>query len=303
MKEKENRRKQPSYRKKEWIYGYVMILPVTLGLIIFYVYPFFQTFYNSFLKIGAFNVSKWSGFANYRRMVADASMWNTLWNTVRYVLCIVPTTIFLALILAVLLNTKIRGRGIYRVIYFLPYVTMAAAISMVWKWMFNGDFGLINYLLSLVGINGRLWLTDVDIAPYSIIVVSIWSSIGYNMIILLAGIQGISPTYYEAADIDGATPVAKFFRITLPLVTPTLFFVLITALISAFQIFDTIYMMIGKNTVVLENTQSIVMYFYRNAFDINDKGYASAVAMLLFVLIMIITVIQMAAQKKWVNYE
>ena len=280
-----------------------MILPVTLGLIIFYVYPFFQTFYNSFLKIGAFNVSKWSGLVNYRRMVSDASMWNTLWNTLRYVLCIVPTTIFLALILAVLLNTKIRGRGIYRVIYFLPYVTMAAAISMVWKWMFNGDFGLINYLLSLVGINGRLWLTDVDIAPYSIIVVSIWSSIGYNMIILLAGIQGISPTYYEAAEIDGATPAAKFFRITLPLVTPTLFFVLITALISAFQIFDTIYMMIGKNTVVLENTQSIVMYFYRNAFDINDKGYASAVAMLLFVLIMIITVIQMAAQKKWVNYE
>lgn len=280
-----------------------MILPVTLGLIIFYVYPFFQTLYNSFLKIGAFNVSKWAGAANYKRMITDASMWNTLGNTVRYVLCIVPATIFLALVLAVLLNTKIKGRGIYRVIYFLPYVTMAAAISMVWKWMYNGDFGLINYLLSLIGVKGQLWLTDVKLAPYSIILVSIWSGVGYNMIILLAGIQGISTTYYEAADIDGASPVAKFFNITLPLVTPTLFFVMITALISAFQIFDTIYMMIGKNTVVLENTQSIVMYFYRNAFDINDKGYASAVAMLLFVLIMIITVIQMAAQKKWVNYE
>lgn len=303
MEETKRKVKRPSYRKKDWLYGYLMILPVTLGLIVFYVYPFFQTLYNSFLKIGAFNVSKWAGTANYKRMITDASMWNTLGNTVRYVLCIVPATIFLALVLAVLLNTKIKGRGIYRVIYFLPYVTMAAAISMVWKWMYNGDFGLINYLLSLIGVKGQLWLTDVKLAPYSIILVSIWSGVGYNMIILLAGIQGISTTYYEAADIDGASPVAKFFNITLPLVTPTLFFVMITALISAFQIFDTIYMMIGKNTVVLENTQSIVMYFYRNAFDINDKGYASAVAMLLFVLIMIITVIQMAAQKKWVNYE
>lgn len=303
VKKREGKRKKPSYRKKDWCWGYLMILPVTLGLIVFYVYPFFQTFYNSFLKIGAFNVSKWSGLANYRRMLSDASMWHTLGNTLRYVLCIVPTTIILALILAVLLNTKIRGRGIYRVIYFLPYITMAAAIAMVWKWMFNGDFGLINYLLSLIGVKGKLWMTDVNIAPYSIIVVSIWSGIGYNMIILLAGIQGIAPTYYEAAEIDGASPVAKFFNITLPLVTPTLFFVIITALISAFQIFDTIYMMIGKNTVVLENTQSIVMYFYRNAFEINDKGYASAVAMLLFVLIMAVTMIQMAAQKKWVNYE
>lgn len=303
LKETQMKLKRPSYRKKDWFYGYLMILPVTLGLIIFYVYPFFQTFYNSFLKIGSFNVSKWAGLANYHRMVTDASMWHTLGNTLRYVITIVPATIFLALLLAVLLNTKVRGRGVYRVIYFLPYITMAAAIAMVWKWMFNGDFGLINYLLSLIGVKGKLWMTDVGIAPYSIIVVSIWSGIGYNMIILLAGIQGISPSYYEAAEIDGASPAAKFFNITLPLVTPTLFFVIITALISAFQIFDTIYMMIGKNTVVLENTQSIVMYFYRNAFDINDKGYASAVAMLLFVLIMAVTMIQMAAQKKWVNYE
>lgn len=301
--EVKKKRKGPSCRKKDWCCGYLMILPLTLGLVLFYVYPFFQTFYNSFLKIGAFNVSKWAGLANYARMASDASMWHTLGNTLRYVLCIVPFTIILALVLAVLLNTKIRGRGVYRVIYFLPYITMTAAIAMVWKWMFNGDFGLINYLFSLIGVKGKLWMTDASLAPYSIIVVSIWSGIGYNMIILLAGIQGISPTYYEAAEMDGASPLAKFLNITLPLVTPTLFFVLITALISAFQIFDTIYMIVGKNTVVLENTQSIVMYFYRNAFDINDKGYASAIAMLLFVLIMAVTVIQMAAQKKWVNYE
>lgn len=295
--------KRPSYRIKDWCCGYLMILPVTLGLIVFYAYPFFQTFYNSFLKIGAFHVSQWNGLANYRRMVTDASMWHTLGNTLRYVLCIVPATVILALVLAVLLNTKIKGRGIFRVIYFLPYITMAAAVAMVWKWMFNGDFGLINYLLGLIGVKGRPWMTDVGTAPYGIIAVSIWSGIGYNMIILLAGIQGISSNYYEAADMDGASPAAKFFNITLPLVTPALFIVIITAFISAFQIFDMIYIMIGKNTVVLQNTQSIVMYFYRNAFDLSDEGYASAVAMLLFVLIMAVTVIQMAVQKKWVNYE
>lgn len=302
MKKKE-KNSMLSYKHREWLCGYLMILPVTLGLIVFYIYPFFQTFYNSFLKIGAFNVAKWGGLVNYKRMLTDASMWRTLGNTLRYVVFNVPLTIFLALILAVLLNNKIKGRGLYRLIYFLPYITMATAIAMVWKWMFNGEFGLINYLLGLIGISGKQWLTDSSIAPYSIIAVSVWSGIGYNMIILLAGIQGISQSYYEAADIDGASPISKFFNITLPLVTPTLFFILITSLIGAFQIFDTIYMMIGKNTVVLETTQSVVMYFFRNAFDMGDKGYASAVAMLLFVIIMLITLVQMKVQKKWVNYD
>lgn len=295
--------KTASFRKKDWFWGYAMIAPVTIGLAVFYVYPFFVTFYNSFLKIGAFNVSSWGGLVNYKRLFQDSSMWNTLRNTVRYVIFTVPVTIFLALIVAVMLNQKIKGKSVYRVLYFLPYVTMAAAISMVWKWMYNGDYGLLNYILGFFGVEGKRWLTETSIAPYAIIIVTIWSGIGYNMIILLAGIQGISSIYYEAARIDGASQFTMFFKITLPLVTPTLFFLMITNLISSFQIFDTIYMMIGKNTVVLENTQSIVMYFYRNAFDLNDKGYASAIAMLLFCLIMIITAIQMVLQKKWVHYE
>lgn len=302
-KKSAGRKKIPAYKKKEWAWGYLMIAPVIIGLGVFYIYPFVLTFYNSFLKIGSFNRSSWGGLVNYERLLGDTSMWNTLKNTVRYVIFTVPVTLFLALLIAVLLNAKIRGKSVYRVLYFLPYVTMAAAISMVWKWMFNGDYGLINHILGIFGIEGKRWLTEPSTAPYAIILVSIWSGLGYNMIILLAGIQGISPTYYEAARIDGAGPVEMFFKITFPLVTPTLFFLMITGLIGAFQIFDSIYMMIGKNTVVLENTQSIVMYFYRNAFDLNDKGYASAIAMLLFVLIMIITVIQMALQKKWVNYD
>ncbi len=303
MSNKPRKKKVASFRKKDWAWGYLMIAPVTIGLIVFYIYPFFLTFYNSFLKIGSFNVSTWGGLVNYEKLFQDASMWNTLKNTVRYVICTVPITIFLALVLAVLLNLKIKGKALYRVLYFLPYVTMATAISMVWKWMYNGDYGLLNYILSFFGVEGRRWLTETSIAPYAIIIVTIWSGVGYNMIILLAGVQGISQIYYEAARIDGASQVKMFFMITLPLVTPTLFFLLITDLIGSFQIFDSIYMMIGKNTVVLENTQSIVMYFYRNAFELNNKGYASAIAMLLFCLIMIITAIQMVLQKKWVHYE
>lgn len=302
-KPRKPKQKVPSYKKRDWAWGYLMIAPVTIGLIIFYIYPFFLTFYNSFLKIGSFNVSTWGGLVNYEKLFQDASMWNTLKNTVRYVIFTVPITIFLALVLAVLLNLKIKGKAVYRVLYFLPYVTMATAIAMVWKWMYNGDYGLLNYILSFFGVEGRRWLTETSIAPYAIIIVTIWSGVGYNMIILLAGVQGIPQIYYEAARIDGASQMKMFFMITLPLVTPTLFFLLITNLISSFQIFDSIYMMIGKNTVVLENTQSIVMYFYRNAFELNNKGYASAIAMLLFCLIMIITAIQMILQKKWVHYE
>ena len=175
------------------MWGYLMIAPVVIGLAVFYIYPFFDTLVNSFKTIGAFNVSKWCGLANYKKLTTDESLWHTLHNTFRYVIFTVPVTIILSLLLAVLLNTKnLKGRGIYRVIYFLPYVTMATAIAAVWKWMYNGDFGLINYILGLFGIKGQQWVTNPAIAPYSIIVVSIWGSLGYNMIILLAGIQGIS---------------------------------------------------------------------------------------------------------------
>ncbi len=290
--------------KKQWAWGYIMIAPVVIGLAIFYIYPFFDTLFDSFKNVGAFNVSTWCGLDNYKTLFQDSSMGHTLFNTFRYVILTVPLTIILALILAVLLNTKnLKGRGIYRVIYFLPYVTMTTAIAAVWKWMYNGDYGLVNMILGVFGIEGQQWITNSAIAPYAISVVTIWGGIGYNMIILLAGIQGISSTYYEAAEIDGAGTLTKFFNITLPLVTPSLFFIMITQLIAAFQIFDTIYMMIGTNRVVLENTQSVVMYFYRNAFELGNKGYACAIAMVLFVIIMIITLIQMVAQRKWVNYD
>ncbi len=280
-----------------------MIAPLTIGLVVFYFYPVIKVFYDSFFQVGAFNQRSWVGLENYRTMFSDSMMWSTLWNTVRYVLVIVPSTIILSLLIAALLNTKIKGRSVFRVIYFIPAITMSTAVAMVWKWIFNGDFGILNYLLNLVGIDSVRWIGDPKVTWISISIVSIWMGVGYNMVILLAGIQGISTSYYESASLDGANGVQKFFHVTLPLVTPTLFFVLITTMISTFQIFDTIYLMLNSTSLASESTWSIVVYFYKNAFEYSKKGYASAIAVLLFVIIMIITFIQMRLQKVWVNYE
>ena len=288
---------------KEWLIGYLMIFPVVAGLLVFYIYPIFKVIIDSFYEVGSFNKRSFVGLDNYLTMFNDPKMWSSLFNTFSYVIVIVPGTIIISLILAALLNTKIKGRGFFRVVYFIPAITMGAAVAMIWKWMYNSDHGIINAILNALGFDSVNFLTNPNTALLSICLVSIWINVGYNMIILLAGIQGISKTYYEAASIDGASPVKQFFGITLPLVTPTLFFVLITNLIGTFQTFDTIYMMIKESGIAMEATQSMVMYFFRNAFSYSKKGYASALAVFLFLIIMLVTLIQMKLQKKWVNYE
>lgn len=288
---------------KEWLTGYLMIFPVVAGLLVFYIYPIFKVIIDSFYEVGSFNKRSFVGLDNYLTMFNDPKMWSSLFNTFSYVIVIAPGTIIISLILAALLNTKIKGRGFFRVVYFIPAITMGAAVAMIWKWMYNSDHGIINAILNALGFDSVNFLTNPNTALLSICLVSIWINVGYNMIILLAGIQGISKTYYEAASIDGASPIKQFFGITLPLVTPTLFFVLITNLIGTFQTFDTIYMMIKESGIAMEATQSMVMYFFRNAFSYSKKGYASALAVFLFLIIMLVTLIQMKLQKKWVNYE
>ena len=301
---KVKRKKLSPKKKSDYMWGYGFIAPVTLGLIVFYFYPFFQVIIDSFYKIGSFDKRMGLvGFDNYRKMFTDEQMWGTLRNTFEYVIIIVPVTVIFSLLIAVLLNTKVKGISIFRVIYFLPAITMAAAVSMVWRWIFNGDYGILNAMLIAMGKEPVMWLNGKSTALLSICIVSIWGNIGYYMIILLAGIQGISKGYYEAADIDGANAFQKFFKITLPLITPTLFYVVIMIIISTFQTFDGIYLMIGTKANAIKYTQSVVMYFYRQAFDYSNKGYASAIAVFLFVIIMAITALQMKVQKKWVNYD
>ncbi len=297
-------RKKPSRRDvKDWLWGYGMVAPLVAGLIIIYVYPIVQSIYMSFTKTGAFNRSTWNGITNYVELIGDKTFWQSLKNTLVYVIMTVPVGILLSIVMAGLLNSKIKGTSFYRTVYFLPSVTMAAAISLVWRWIYNGDYGLLNVILGFLGIKGVSWLTNPNTVMIAIGIVGIWCSCGYNTIILLAGLQGISSNYYEAAAIDGAGPWYVFWKITFPLLSPTIFFVMVTSLINGLKTFDMVYMMVPTSSPVYKEAQTVVMYFYRNAFEYGDKGYASSIAVVMFALIMLITVFQMKFQKKWVIYD
>lgn len=303
-KTKAIKKKASRRQKKDWIAAYIFIAPVTIGLLIFYVWPFIQNFWFSFNDVNKFNMATFCGLNNYKKLFEEPDLMLALKNTILYAVITVPIGLFISLLLATLLNSKIKGKGIYRTIYFLPSITMAAAVALVWKLIFNGDYGILNTVLEFFGVEGKRWLTDPSTALFCVMMVGIWSGAGYNMIILLAGMQGVSNSYYEAAEIDGAGPVQKFFKITIPLVSPTIFFVTITGLIGAFQVFDTLYMMIDidKNPA-FNAVKTTNVLFYQNAFTYGYKGYAAAISIFMFVIIMIITAIQLWGQKKWVNYD
>ena len=304
MAEKKTIQKTTKRKRSEFIWGWAFILPTMLGLLILNIIPIFQTVYQSFFKTGAFGRGNiFVGAENYERLISDGSVWQALCNTLKYAVVEVPFSIAIALVIAVMLNAKMRGRSVYRAIYFLPMVVAPAAVSMVWKWLFNSEFGLLNHLLISIGLKPVYWLSNPDIAIYSLAIVGIWGVIGYNMVLFLAGLQEIPRDYYEAAQMDGANVVQQFFKITVPLISPTMFFVVVTRVISSLQVFDSIFMMIDKSSQALPKTQSLVYLFYRYAFVENNKGYGSAIVVLLLVIIMIITVIQMVAQKKWVHYN
>lgn len=288
----------------EALWGWAMVSPTIIGLVVLNIIPIFQTLKMSFHKSGDFGRNDiFVGLANYQRMLGDAQVWQATWNTFKYTLLVVPTTVVLAILLAVLLNSKIRGKHVYRTIFFLPMVAAPAAVTMVWKWLYNTDFGLINFVLGKMGIGPVNWIEDPKIAMYSIAVIGIWSTVGYSMILILAGLQEIPKDYYEAAKIDGASPVKQFFQITLPLVSPTLFFVVVTSIIQSMQVFDVIYMMEDIRSPAYDKTVSLVYLFYNNSFKYTDKGYGSTIVILLLVIILLITALQMKAQKKWVHYN
>lgn len=295
---------KPSKRTlNEWMWAYALVAPTIIGLIILNIIPIFQTLYLSFFKSGDFGKGNvFVGLDNYSKMLSDPQVWNSVGNTLKYTIIVVPATVAIAMILAVLLNSKIKGKGVYRTIYFIPMVAAPAAITMVWKWLYNNQFGLINHILSKFGLGPVNWIDDPKVALISIAIIGIWSTVGYSMVLLIAGLQEIPKDYYEASSIDGATPVRQFFNVTLPLVSPTLFFVMVTSIIQAMQVFDVIYMMIDVTSPAYDKTVSLVYLFYNNSFKYADKGYGSAIVMLLLAIIMIITVLQMKAQKKWVNY-
>lgn len=290
-------------RLNEWLWAWFLILPTIAGLIILNIIPIFQTLYLSFFKSGDFGKGNiFVGFDNYIRLINDQQVWYSVGNTLLYAIMVVPVSIVISLVVAVMLNGHIKGKTTYRTIYFIPMIAAPAAVTMVWRWLYNSNFGLINVILQKLGFEKVDWIVNPNIALISISIIGIWSVIGYNMVLFLAGLQEIPHDFYEAAAIDGASKVRQFFVITIPLVTPTLFFVLVTSIIQALQVFDVIYMMIDVSNPAYDRTVSLVYLFYNNSFKYMDRGYGSAIVMLLLILIMIITVIQTKTQKKWVNY-
>ncbi len=293
------KQKMTAAEKREARWAYAFVFPTMLGLIVLNFYPFFNTIYQSFCKTGDFGKGNiFVGPANYQQVLTRAETWQSLWNTIKYAIIEVPFGIVIALLLAVLLNKKIAGRSIYRTIFFLPMVCAPAAVAMVWKWLYNTQFGLLNNIFH----TKVAWISDPKIAWISIGIIGVWSIIGYNMVLFIGGLQEIPGDYYEAASIDGATGIRAFFNITLPLLSPTTFFIVQTRIIGALTIFDLMFMVMDKTNVALPKVQSIVYLFYQYAFTNGNKGYGATLVMVLVIFIMIVTYILQRAEKHLVYH-
>ncbi len=292
--------KMTKAQKNEAIWGLAFVAPTIIGLLVLNFYPIAKTIYMSFFKTGDFGKGNtFVGLDNYIRICTESDFWQSLWNTVKYAIIEVPFSVVIALVLAVFLNRKMKGRSVYRTIFFLPMVCAPAAVAMVWKWLYNQQFGLLNHIFH-VNIG---WISDPKIAWIAVAVVGVWSIIGYNMVLFIGGLQEIPHDYYEAADIDGASGIRQFFNITVPLVSPTTFFIVQTRIIAALQVFDLIYMMIDKTNIALPKVQSVVCLYYENVFTYDNKGYGSTMIVLLLIFIMILTVILQKLEKKFVFYN
>ena len=297
---KASAKKRTAAAKNEARWAWAFIAPTMLGLIILNFYPAFNTVYQSFCKTGDFGRGNtFVGLANYAAAFGAGETWHSIWNTIKYALIEVPFGVCIALVLAVFLNKKLKGTSTFRTIFFLPMVCAPAAVAMVWKWLYNQQFGLLNNIFH----SNVAWISDPHIAWISIGVIGVWSVIGYNMVLFISGLQEIPGDYYEAAAIDGATGIRQFFHITVPLLSPTTFFIVQTRVIGALTVFDLMFMVMDKTNVALQNTQSIVYLFYTYAFTNGNKGYGATLVVILVLFIMLVTVIMQRAEKKLVFYN
>ena len=284
-------------REQNW--AYIMVAPTIIGLVVLNLWPFVQTLYTSFCEHLGFGHYKFVGLQNYIDIFQRPEFWRATWNTIYFCILTVPLGLFLSLLVAMLLNAKIKGKGVFRTIFFLPMVCAPAAVTMVWRWIFNGEYGILNQAMGThIG-----WITDPNVVMIACAVVAIWSNIGYDAVLLLAGLQNISKSYYEAASIDGASKVTQFFHITLPMVSPTLFVVMIMRLMASVKVYDLIYMMVEDTNPAVTSVQSLMYLFYRESFIAGSRGTGSAIVIWTVLLIGMVTIIQFVGQKKWVNYD
>lgn len=284
------------------------MLPSIVGMIVFSLLPIVisivvsLTDWNGLDKLNAQTLGeRLCGLENYGAILRSVEFWNVLGHTVYYIVLYIPLVLVMSLFIASILNRNMRGIGIFRVLYYIPVLTSWVAASLIWKWVLSPQYGVINQLLGYLGVRGPEWLTDKFWAMPAIVLASVWKDMGFYGLFLLSGLKAIDTGYYEAAQMDGAGKVRQFFSITLPLLTPSMFFCVIMALINAFQLFPQVQIMTegGPNGA----TQVMVERIYTYGFKYFRMGYAAAYSWLLFVIIFVLTLVQMKLQKRWVYYE
>ena len=296
-----NKKRKSNFLRKEALWGYLLILPNFLLMLVFTLIPVLFAFGVSLTDWSLLSAPTFVGLENYIDIFHDPVASITLKNTLVFTAMSVPLRIILPLMLAVALNQKIHGLAFYRTCYYLPVISASVAISMVFMWVLDSNFGLLNRILMAIGLNPVGWLTDPDTALISIVMVTVWRGLGFNMIIFLAALQELPEDVYAVADIDGANAIQKFFYLTIPLISPTIFFLIITGIIDSFQSFDLVYNMTEGGPA--RSTYLIGYYIWQQAFEYLHMGYGAALAYLLFFVILIITIIQWVVRKRWVFGE
>jgi len=287
--------------RKDLLTAFLFLLP---SLVVFGVFVYYALGFNFYLSFTSWNfltpAKEVIGFDNYTRLFDSSVFWGALKNTVYFAAGSVSLSIVIGLFLAVLLNQKLPVRGLFRTIIFSPYVTTTAAIALLWLWIFQPEFGLINIGLQFLGIDGPNWLSDTNWAMPALIIMNVWRNTGYVMVIFLAGLQNVPGELYEAAEIDGAGAFRKFWNVTLPLLSPTTFFITVTSLLNAFNTFDQVQVMTRGGPA---GATTVLNYFiYEQAFVNFRAGYASAASTIMFLILLAITVFQLVASKRWVHY-
>jgi len=289
-------------RRRETLAAYGFLLPNLIGFLIFTLLPVVAALLISLTDWNLLQPPKWVGLKNFVTLAQDPLFRKVLGNTAIYVLGTVPVQMILALLVAMALNQGLPGTLFFRAAFFMPVVTSAVAIALVWRWIYNADFGVLNSFLYMLGVSDPPnWLTSTRWALPSVMIMSVWQQIGFSMVLFLAGLQGVPEHLYEAARIDGAGPFQRFLFITVPMLTPTTFFVFVINIINSFQVFDQAFIMTGGGPANATNT--IVYNIYQNAFQFFKMGYAAAMAWVLFAIIFIVTVVQFRFQSRWVHYE
>ena len=284
----------------QWLKALPYLIPTLIGMVLFTHGAVIAAFVISLHRWDILTPPQFLGWDNYKDLFNTPLFWKTMKNTAYYTVVSVPLGIAVSLFTAMLINQKLKGITFFRTVFFLPTITSIVAVSLVWFWMYNPDFGIINWLLGLVDIQGPGWLGSTKWAMPAIIIFGVWRSFGYNMVIFLAGLQGIPDHLYEAAEVDGAGMLRRFWHITAPLVSPTTFFVLIISIIGSFQVFEQTFVLTQGGPAYA--TLTLAYYIYQQAFQWFQMGLASALAYILFIMVMIVTVVQFRVSRGWVHY-